>query len=570
MSINRVLLKLVLLVVIPVLVVSWLGWRLHDNQRMVAQSRFDQWVDTELKAHDDLLQTYFAALEQSWLSLRGHLPDSVQGLRELARKDPLISQVFVMDAQGKRLYPVSDPLLSQREAAFIKRSATIWDSKEFLYATRKQTEQARLGATSGQASVGRLPLFRSVRESNFSKLANEGFTSGYDTQNFGWYVWHWSTQRRTAFWWREADGRIVGLELSPVRVMSDLIGLLPETADSDKGQSHLIQLFGPSGNVLYQWGDYGPAPGEAKRNTWPTSFPLHGWYFAYFSAAPGSGGVLALLLGIVAIAIALIVLAINLYREQQRSTRLAQQRVSFVSQVSHELKTPLTNIRLYAELLAESLNRQLPSRSTDDSFDKLKRYSQIISDESQRLSRMIRNVLSFSRDQSRRLEVHSVAGDLSELIESVVASFRPAFNQQGLRLELDMDLPESVLFDADATEQILGNLLSNVERYAINSEQQSPMVRIQATINKASGRACVTVQDNGPGIAVAWQEKIFDPFVRISNKLTDGVAGTGIGLSIARQLAELQGGSLVLLASSDNEAAIGACFELSLPLVRPE
>lgn len=558
--------KLILLVTLPLMMVAWLAWRVHGDQAMVEESRYNQWAASELKREDALLQTWFAALEQSWLSLRGNLPATPQDLRELQRRDPLISQIFIMDAKGQRLYPqATDPArLTHQEAAFLQRSAMIWQSDAFVQATRKPSEQPR----TAQNRIGHLPLFRSARQAS-SGLAS-GDTRGYSegqgfSSAFGWYVWFWSNQRRTAFWWREADGRIVGVELLPVRLMSDLIGLLPEERDGSESRSYRIRLLAQQGRTLYQWGDYEPAEGEQRRSVWPLGFPLHGWHLELYSAPPGSTSALPIWLGIIAVAIALIALALTLYREQTRHARLAQQRVSFVSQVSHELKTPLTNIRLYAELLEQQIGEpggggSGGSTNTMDD-NKLKRYSRIISDESQRLSRMIRNVLSFSREQSNRLEVQPREGDLAGLVHGVVDSFRPAFDQQGIELQLQIDLPGSLYFDPDATEQILGNLLGNVEKYAASASDARVLIR--AAMHEDA--ACIRVEDNGPSIPEAWRDKVFEPFARVSNRLADGVTGTGIGLSIARQLAELQGGSLRLLSTAQNSTLHGACFELCLP-----
>jgi signal transduction histidine kinase len=111
------------------------------------------------------------------------------------------------------------------------------------------------------------------------------------------------------------------------------------------------------------------------------------------------------------------------------------------------------------------------------------------------------------------------------------------------------------VFDADAVEQILGNLLSNVEKYAARSGE---------VLITVADDGSVKVQDHGPGVDAADTERVFEPFHRSRSDLTEGVSGTGLGLSIARALAEAQNGSLHLAKTNS-----GACFVLQLPLVKP-
>jgi signal transduction histidine kinase len=113
----------------------------------------------------------------------------------------------------------------------------------------------------------------------------------------------------------------------------------------------------------------------------------------------------------------------------------------------------------------------------------------------------------------------------------------------------------AAVFDADAVEQILGNLLSNVEKYAAGSGE------VLVTVNDDGS---VKVQDHGPGVDATDSERVFEPFYRSRSDLTEGVSGTGLGLSIARALAEAQNGSLRLVAADS-----GASFVLQLPVVKP-
>ena len=150
-------------------------------------------------------------------------------------------------------------------------------------------------------------------------------------------------------------------------------------------------------------------------------------------------------------------IAWHLYRESSREMRLAGQRVSFVNQVSHELKTPLTNISLYAELAEQRL---------PEDADATRECLQVVTTESARLSRLISNVLTFSKHQRGSLQPRLAEVNLQELLSGIVEQFRPVLAAKGHRLNADLSISRAVRTDADMVGQIIGNLLSNVEKYA--------------------------------------------------------------------------------------------------------
>ena len=229
--------------------------------------------------------------------------------------------------------------------------------------------------------------------------------------------------------------------------------------------------------------------------------------------------------------------------------REAAQRVSFVNQVSHELKTPLTNIRMYAELLDQDVR----AGRAGDEDNRLTRYLDVIVFESQRLSRLIGNVLSFSRSRRDALDLHPQPGVVDEVVRRVLDQFQPALEAKNVEVDFSPGGSETASFDADALEQILGNLIGNVEKYAASGGI------LQVASHQKDGRVEITVQDRGPGLSGAEGRRIFEPFYRVHNRLTEGVSGTGIGLAISRKLARLHGGDLELLPSDE-----GASFRLTI------
>jgi len=199
-------------------------------------------------------------------------------------------------------------------------------------------------------------------------------------------------------------------------------------------------------------------------------------------------------------------------------------------------------------MYAELLERDLPEGDS-----RAARQLGIIVAESARLSRLIGNVLTFSRQQNDRLALHHSAGSIDLCISFVLEHFHAALEAKGVASAFDAGAGGAVLFDRDAVEQILGNLFSNVEKYAAAGGQ------MQVCSRQQGDTTTIRVADRGPGIPRGQEERIFEPFHRLSNRLSDGVTGTGIGLTIARELARRHGGDLRVVPAEQ-----GACLELQL------
>lgn len=534
---SKALIALALIVLLPVAALGWLGLRVLGSEQQTLQNRVQALINTQLNSVDETLASYFAARQSELLADAQRLAVETDALRQYVQRAGRVRQVFVMDAKGERVHPPRVAPLSEAEQRFLQRSAEIWRNRDILY---------QGGGSTGAES----PLTPSLGS------AREPANRAQSVPAHGWYVWHWGAETDLIFWTRDASSRLIGFELEPARVMADLIGLLPVSDDvKDRLGDARMRLSDDRGRIVYQWGawhDVKQTEAAKPLAVRPLGHPLGSWKLAYYAAplAQKSGAgwfIMASILG--ALAFALGGLALYLYREHTREIRNAQQRVNFVNQVSHELKTPLTNIRMYAELLADQLGEH-----DDDS--KPRRYLGVIVAESQRLSRLILNVLNFARLQRERLQLHRQPGRVDDVVSATLNSFRPALQAKGIAIDFRPNAPQTVSLDADALEQILNNLLSNVEKYAAAGG------RLEVATSHAGTHSQVTVRDYGPGIPARERERIFAPFYRLSDRLSDGVTGTGIGLTIARELARLHGGELRLI-EGDNGAA-GACFQLSL------
>ena len=243
-------------------------------------------------------------------------------------------------------------------------------------------------------------------------------------------------------------------------------------------------------------------------------------------------------------ALAMAALGIALYRAQSLAQKRATERVSFVNRVSHELRTPVTNIQLNLELAEEALP---PGSNTTATRLNL------VKQESSRLSRLIDNVLTFSRVDRRNLRLQIREEDLIPILRNQIDAFEPAFSRRGIDIHCDLPSSLPAPVDADAFRQIVTNLLSNVEKYA-------PQGAATIEAGSAKGTPRLEISDHGPGIAAADRERIFQAFERVNDSVTEGSTGAGLGLTISRELARRMQGDLQLVPSDR-----GATFVLTLP-----
>ena len=235
----------------------------------------------------------------------------------------------------------------------------------------------------------------------------------------------------------------------------------------------------------------------------------------------------------------------------RRELRLSRLKSDFVANVSHELKTPLALIRLYAETLEL---RRVPSD------ERKGEYYRVIGKESRRLTQLINNILDFSRIEAGRREYRMVPSDIGAVVRDVVESYRFAVEKLGFSLELSVgdELPPLEL-DPEAISQAVINLLNNAIKYS--SEQKS----IKVSVRRELDRVLLSVSDRGIGIPRSEHRRIFEKFYRVETSLLHTTKGSGLGLALVQHITEAHGGR-VELASAPGE---GSTFTLSLP-VPPE
>ena len=509
----RLLAPFALLVSLSICLLLWFGVRLaNDEQRRVQEDlrslQLSRLTEVEKRLQEGMARIGIRVKRD----LESFATPVDEWARQMARKNRFIRQVFVLDTDQRFIFPSPTAELMEREQDALLRTRSIWNSGiEF----GRSDESSRLGA-----------------------------------ETEGWHTWFWDTGLQFLFWQIQENQDVLCVELDRVAVFAELIAALPAT-DSLDGRlgEELFVLWNERQREIYRWGDNRELIGEAYVSL-PMAPPLTSWEVALYlgdkdvEGSYGKSVRFNFISGFLLLGLGVGFVGVYIYREYLRELREASTRLTFVNQVSHELKTPLTNIRLYSELLEGQL---------DAENERARHSLGVIQGECRRLSRLIKNVLSFGRQSRGVVRLKRVLINVDDVVESVMEGFLPSLTAIGIQPQLNRGIGPLCMIDRDLLEQILGNLIANVEKYAADGET--------LVITTCLDRAFVVIEvaDGGSGIPRDRVESVFEPFYRLSNRVSDGVAGTGIGLTIARDLARSHGGDLRVLPSET-----GARFELSL------
>ena len=257
-----------------------------------------------------------------------------------------------------------------------------------------------------------------------------------------------------------------------------------------------------------------------------------------------SAGATVLVLLILLLGIALTI------RATDREARLAQAKSNFVANVSHELKTPLSLLSLFSEIL--ELGRI-------KNEEKKIEYYRIIRHESRRLNKMIDNILDFSKIEAGRKTYNFAEDDMAEVIDDTLSSYRYQIINSGF--DVQRNIPASlppVSIDRDAMAQAISNLVDNAIKYSDDVKQLS------ITTETRGSNLSIEIADRGIGIPRAEQAKVFEKFYRVSDGLVHDVKGSGLGLSLVKHIIEAHQGTI----SVESDVGKGSVFRIVLPLAR--
>ncbi|MDH3901246.1 MAG: ATP-binding protein, partial [Gammaproteobacteria bacterium] len=243
-------------------------------------------------------------------------------------------------------------------------------------------------------------------------------------------------------------------------------------------------------------------------------------------------------------------------RELEESNRYKSE---FLANVSHELRTPLNSILLLSRMLAVDSNEA----ASEDS----RKQARVINDAGTDLKALIDNILDLSRIEARGMTLAHEEVDLRGLLGHVQELLQPQCDEKGLELavEVDSNAPTSIHTDREKLRLILINFLSNAVKF---TESGGVNVRLQSCGEETAGRfaVCIRVSDTGIGIPAGKQEIIFEAFKQADGSTSRRFGGTGLGLTISRELAQLIGGEI----SIESQPGKGSTFSLLLPLVLPD
>ncbi|MCW9096630.1 MAG: HAMP domain-containing histidine kinase, partial [Ignavibacteriaceae bacterium] len=236
------------------------------------------------------------------------------------------------------------------------------------------------------------------------------------------------------------------------------------------------------------------------------------------------------------------------YKNIRKEVEIAQIKSDFVSNVSHELRTPLSLISMFSETL------EMDRVKTEE---KKKEYYSIISNEANRLSKIVNSILNFSKMEAGKRQFNFVDSYLNDVVENVYRSYKFHLEQKGFTFSLEKDENIPILkIDEEAVSEAIVNLIDNAVKYSDDKKE------IVIKTGQENNFAFVEVEDKGIGIPEKDQKKIFDKFFRVSSGNVHNVKGSGIGLSIVHHIMDAHKGKIEVLSEVGN----GSKFRLLFPL----
>jgi len=256
---------------------------------------------------------------------------------------------------------------------------------------------------------------------------------------------------------------------------------------------------------------------------------------------------LTTVIGLSLLLAAMLIGLFTLIRDVSSKKRMERMRADFVSNVTHELKTPLTSINMFADSI-------LLGRVASE--EQQKKYAHIIVKESERLKRMVNNILDFSRTESNKLKYHLKEFNLSEIVDDIMHEMNYWLEINNFEVNLDLDENIIATVDPEGLKQVLSNLISNAIKYSDIKK------KIEIRLYENKGKAFIEVEDHGIGIQEDKLKSIFEKFYRVNSKKNENISGTGLGLTVSKDIVEAQNGNL-LVSSTVNK---GSKFTIVLNL----
>ena len=541
-----------LLLLVPALVVGGVAITLlgREQQRIgqavaEAQSRRAETIADELALA--VIEAERRLIEQ----LRAFPADGLEdALADWERQNPLVRNVFVWEPPNRLLLPNPSSPATDEQRRFVQRYESLFSGGSTWGEGQVDPSESALTTSSGRSPSPRRQLSDMIVRS-VKSAAVKGNDSRAPSSRWhgGWVPWFSENSLCLLGWVADPEsGQKRGVEMEMAALLAQLLPALP--GGMPPGEA--CALLDGRGRVLHQTGELMIESGAAPVGSARVGPALPHWEVAIHADPSGTAVARHALLLVSALLVGIFVLAmltggVLLFWNARRSELDARRKTTFVSNVSHELKTPLTSIRMYAELLFEG-------RVSDQA--KRERYLNVIVAESRRLTRLVNNVLDFSRLEQGRKQYRRDTLDLGETVSAALEGQRMRVEEAGMTVVSEPPAePVPVIADRDALEQVLINLIDNAVKYAAEGGE------LGVVVEQATGGGRVRVLDRGPGIPRRHLVRVFDTFFRIDGSLTAKQPGTGLGLSLSRRMARDMGGDLTAEAREGG----GACLTFTLP-----
>jgi len=488
-------------IVAPAAIVAVLGWislrqweasaeLLFREQARDMASMAAEKVEMMLRHADD------AFLERLGAALRAAGPDP-GALDELVASTPLVGRLYLLDRQGRFVYPPGGARGEDDSALALARTEAVGDLWE-----RGGRRDLVTGSQAWLLAVRRLrdgaPLLILLSRDP-------------------------EAVRRQIL-----EATLGGLESPTILAVLDAAGRPIYSRVSLRGAHQLLSVGFRESLPTWQLAVYQP-PGFSPRQAVRRQVVV-------FTAA------FLVLLAVIVVGI------LATWRLMRREAEMARLKSDFVANVSHDLKTPLSVIRMFGETL--EMGRVADEARRHD-------YYRVIARESERLSRLIDNVLDFSRIEGGRRVYEKSPTAVEPLVRETLDAFAYPLAQQGFTVSVDVapDLPE-VTMDAEAVRQALANLVDNAIKYA----GERRVLRIEARAEE--GWLQLSVADEGIGVPTEEQARIFEKFYRVGRSETQSRRGSGVGLALVQHVAVAHGGSVGV----ESRPGEGSRFTLRLPV----
>jgi len=522
---------------------------------------------TNWKTANPLVKNVFQSTNDGQIHW-GEIDDTLSSwLRTTPWNNPNQTELIFSESKNedsKETLKLSKELLSEEIAipqiAKIESNAKQYQSQRSL-AKKMSLQNVWSAETEKMAEVSILETHNDIAEMS-AIVAADVQKSKIQNDTSGWTPWFDSKKNLHIFGWRIcSNSSVLVVELNIQALEKQLAQMLPQIIP----QNEIFSLFRADGSIVNQVGSIENNLHESKTISSNShsienvkallsaqilpNWAIRGTFITSDDSIKNGQKFFLTSAVLVVIFVCTILAGGSLLLRQARiSEKESLQKTSFVANVSHELKTPLTSIRLHAELLAENRVRDEEQRT---------HFLNAIGRETQRLTRLVNNVLDFSRLEQGRRKFTLTNVDIIHELNAILDCHAQRIENAGLNLIRNFPEQElSVKTDSDALGQILINLIDNACKYAASGK------KLEITLNQTKEKNIkIIVADRGLGIPSSHRKRIFEKFHRVDNSLTTEQGGAGLGLSIAHQLALSLGGDL----QYENRDGGGSKFTLTLP-----